>query len=304
MLPKWITILLLSVFSLTAAGQTHQWAVQLPTSANGASVIISQTQDDSSNIYVGGTFRDSLYFTDDTLFFSNGLNQTLFVAKYDGEGNFIWAKAFKDVTASFLCEIAVNSKSEVVLYGSYINHSLSKIPFGKDTLSRRSAVFIAFLSVNGEFTAARDLAFSYTCLASALALNKKDEIHVAFYVSTGGYGISDGNTVISGTGYNYVAAKFSSDASELEWTQIYSTQNVRQIFDITTDRFDQVYYSIITTRNGTIHGKMPGDSSLAGLVWIRPDGQFKDVVFTELNDQIVRITDVCAIDSAHIYVSG
>src|SRR6185295_389285 len=70
------------------AAQQWLWAKDAPTFSFAEGT--SAATDHSGNVYVAGTFGISITFGPFTL--SNGPGEHLFLAKYDGNGNVIWAK--------------------------------------------------------------------------------------------------------------------------------------------------------------------------------------------------------------------
>ncbi len=303
---KKLTLICVTVLcSLISVGQTHDWAEQIRFSQNGEAYIVSQAVDDSSNIYIGGLFKDSLYLPGDTFFFSGTSQNTFYIAKFDGDGNYIWGKAFVDVKSAFLRKIVINSKSEVVLFGSYSTGTAGGLSFGNFTLNRSAGIFVAFLSPNGTFTGAKDLGFGDFTQGYDISLNSKDEILASYYLNGfRQYGVLDGSSASTGTGFVNVVAKYSADATALRWSKVYDRFQVDEIPAVTTDKNDQVYFSIVARKNSNINGISIGNSTPAGVVWTRSNGTIVKTEFTPRLDRKIKINSIAAIDSSRIYLSG
>ena len=82
------SLLFLFVIPIFGFAQTHDWALGLNV-ISGRAQINAQVVDDSSNVYIAGSFYGVLNLATDTFSFSSTSNQTIFLAKYDKDGNYI-----------------------------------------------------------------------------------------------------------------------------------------------------------------------------------------------------------------------
>ncbi|MFY9281316.1 MAG: hypothetical protein WAO92_04865, partial [Bacteroidia bacterium] len=85
------SLLFLFVIPIFGFAQTHDWALGLNV-ISGRAQINAQVVDDSSNVYIAGSFYGVLNLATDTFSFSSTSNQTIFLAKYDKDGNYKWGK--------------------------------------------------------------------------------------------------------------------------------------------------------------------------------------------------------------------
>ena len=76
------------------ANGTPIWGVQTMNTTSGYEFANSITTDDSANVFITGSFADSITFGP-IKFHSNVATVQLFIAKYDSSGNVCWAKASK-----------------------------------------------------------------------------------------------------------------------------------------------------------------------------------------------------------------
>lgn len=82
----------------------------------------------SGNIYITGEFQKSLGFKTKTIT-TKSIQKTLFLAKFDGKGTFLWAKTPTSLDASRGRDIAVDAKENIYLLG----HFSSNLVFGGKT---------------------------------------------------------------------------------------------------------------------------------------------------------------------------
>jgi hypothetical protein len=136
--------LMLGSFSF---GQGWQWALQIGgTNDDGGSICL----DENNNSYVFGNFYSNCYFPNDT-FYSNGVND-FFLAKYDGNGQMLWAKHFGGYNTSghneYAAWDAINPYDNYLyisgsFYGTLTIDTCSVTSYGG------SDVFLTKLDLNG-----------------------------------------------------------------------------------------------------------------------------------------------------------
>lgn len=81
--------------------------------------------DDNGNLYLAGTFKDSITFRNSQTVYYGNCSRDIFFAKYSSIGNLIWAKVISSPTAissnntAYLAKGPIEDK--IVLYGSFEN---------------------------------------------------------------------------------------------------------------------------------------------------------------------------------------
>lgn len=110
-------------------GQNWQWA----TSVYGPDLdqIKSVESDKLGNVYVTGWYQDSLYFNSTTFFVASTSYYDGFIAKYDDQGNFIWARKFGGNRDDAGYNMAIDSAGNVYIAG----YSRSTTPLVYDSFS-------------------------------------------------------------------------------------------------------------------------------------------------------------------------
>ena len=180
--------------------------------------------DQSGNSYITGSFRSN----NEPLTFSNsttGLTDfnpgvfTIFIAKYDRDGNFLWAKSFKSGNADGEL-IGVDASGNIYCTGTYKD----SISFGNTTLNGSSSEYSQFLA---KFTTAGNLIWAKNIASAApghymeynaLEVDAKHNVLMAGSFDQGNLlldGIPLSNSDASATSYDYFAARFNPDGNTL-----------------------------------------------------------------------------------------
>lgn len=107
---------------------------------NGLKNIEEGKIDAQGNYYITGNFSNNLYFPNDTLT-AVGTSDA-FVAKYDKNGNQLWAKNAGFQAQSIATSIAINGINEVYIAGQFDG----RIIFGNDTLFAAAQDFDLFFA--------------------------------------------------------------------------------------------------------------------------------------------------------------
>lgn len=116
-----------------------QWALQPKPTTGGNSYSYSVATSRSAQIYVCGTFADSLNFAPYTL-----TKGSCFLAKFDGNGNTLWEQAGRaDSTGGVGAQnVAIFGSAYAFITGYYMRKAL----FGTDTLKEPNPAASAFLT--------------------------------------------------------------------------------------------------------------------------------------------------------------
>ena len=297
------SLLFLFVIPIFGFAQTHDWALGLNV-ISGRAQINAQVVDDSSNVYIAGSFYGVLNLATDTFSFSSTSNQTIFLAKYDKDGNYKWGKAFTSATSANIIDMVINSQNQIILFG----HGGGTLSFGSTTFTRSSYVFVAFMTPAGSFTSAKELAYGFYTNGRHIALGKNDEIYVSMYLN--GYGstwkVVNGSGTKTGSGYVNTISKFNATATSLSWSIEYDITDIGTIHDLAVDKDNQAYFCGNIAPNKTILGSTTSASSRTSyLVWLGSDGSYKNKLITSsINFKGSNLSRIEVIDSTLIYIAG
>lgn len=113
---------------------------------NSSKKINEGVTDNNGNYYLTGSFSNDLYFPNDTLTAQG--TEDAFVAKYDKNGNFLWAKHIGYQQFTEATGLTVNDFGEVYVAGQFNG----RVIFGNDTLWAASLdfdIFFAKYDTNG-----------------------------------------------------------------------------------------------------------------------------------------------------------
>jgi hypothetical protein len=136
-----------------------QWA---KSGGNGSgSEANTLTTDSFNNIYVAGTYGDTLIMDSDTLIHfdtSNVFNQNdIFIAKYNSNGNKLWIKRGGGNTFNYVTSIVADNNSRLFLTGYYVsrlyvdsfslNTQTTYAVFGTDTLLNPDSCFTSHYDI-------------------------------------------------------------------------------------------------------------------------------------------------------------
>lgn len=137
-----------------------QWAKQLGSSYVFYDDFINSLVSDGANEYVIGSFGGTLNLPGDTTISSSG-NNDCFVAKYDANGNFIWATRFGgNFTPPSAHEFA-NGVYDPINNCLYITGTfITNISLGSTTLTSANGdqeIFVARMDLNGNFIWAKKI---------------------------------------------------------------------------------------------------------------------------------------------------
>lgn len=148
---KWVIISWMILFSMGTNAQTLDWVGSMASHTASASAHniepYAMAQDANQDIYVVGRFRETADFdmgTGTTLLSSVG-NYDAFVAKYDVNGNFIYAFRLGSTSTSVTAntqayDIAVDAAGNIIVVGEFRGVGINFAPLGGTSTSFTSNV--------------------------------------------------------------------------------------------------------------------------------------------------------------------
>lgn len=159
---KSLSLLIISLFILNSS-QAQQlnfsWANAMgaPNTIGNASAIgINIAHDNFGNVFLSGTFQDTIDFDPGpgTVWLSSTGAYDLFLAKFNGQGNLIWVKAFAGTSTDGPVGLVVDNNGSPILLGQFQqtldvnpdpNITNNMVSYGNEDL------FLAKLDSNGSF---------------------------------------------------------------------------------------------------------------------------------------------------------
>jgi hypothetical protein len=183
---NYIKIIIFLFVSSLAPAQSYQWA-KSATSTGAVNGVYSTTVDAAGNVYTTGFFQGTADFDPGigtaTLTSAGGVND-IFIAKYDINGSYIWAKAIGNVGDDRATRIALDGVGNIVITG-YFEFTVDFDPgVGTATLTAPSGVNNIFFSKydnNGNYLWANGIGSSGFDYSYDLALDGSGNIFITGY---------------------------------------------------------------------------------------------------------------------------
>ncbi|MEI8135280.1 MAG: hypothetical protein WCH46_09465 [bacterium] len=205
-------LLALSLFPRLLSAQTFEWA------HSGSSSVIATAAglatDSKGFIYATGTFYGNIEIGSTKL---TAIGRDVYVAKYDVQGNALWAKRAGGERDEFSYAIAVDKNGDCIICGSFYDH----ITFGGDTITSRGQhdIFIAKYSTNGDLIWAKTAGGKYADHAVTLSLDKSGNIYVGgFFKDTMWFGSNVTITTKRNQTFDMFIAKFNP-SGDISWAK-------------------------------------------------------------------------------------
>jgi hypothetical protein len=300
---------LLLLLSIICVGQIHgqnwQWAKSGNSStSSGTSEGYSVATDKSGNVYVTGYFSSpAITFGTYTLTNSGTNSGDVFIAKYDANGNILWAKSAGGTSPDFGIFVSTDASGNAYLMGYYNSSSLT---FGTYTLTNtgNSNIFLAKYSPSGNVLWAKTTVGTGTSEAHGVATDVAGNSYI-----TGDFNsptLTFGTHSISNTGVlDVFLAKYDSSGNALwaksaqgtsaDWGNAVTTDSSCNVF--ITGRYDSPTLTLGTftiTNAGSERTFLAKYDSAGTVLWAKNVGTGTD----DMGNAVA--TDA----SNNIYVTG
>lgn len=158
---KYMVIACMWLLGLHASGQSPvlKWAKAIGGASDerGHGVVV----DDNGNVIVTGSFRDTVDFDPGagvSTLISNGSNRDIFIAKYDGNGNFLWAHGMGATGEDEGRTVTVDAAGNVYVVGKFkqtVDFDPGAGTFNLTAASTFGDFFVLKLDAGGNFTWAK-----------------------------------------------------------------------------------------------------------------------------------------------------
>lgn len=202
--------------------------------------------DKNNNIIITGNYSDELVF-DSLLIKTNG-NADIFVAKYDTNGKFKWAKTFGGEGEDFSKGLATDANDNIYITGGFFSSEIllenNKLENDESTnRSDNSKIIIAKFDSNGNSKWAKTSSGFAITMGNSICISEKNEVFVAgfflksdviFETKTVEYHNQMGQN-------NALFLKFSEDGNIL-WAQSSSNECLSNANSVAVDNIGYVYF--------------------------------------------------------------
>ncbi|QOI97356.1 MAG: gliding motility-associated C-terminal domain-containing protein [Flammeovirgaceae bacterium] len=187
------------------------------------------TTDAAGNVYVAGAFRGSANFDPDPsepLLLNSFGNRDAFVAKYDDDGNLIWAKQLGGAEADYANDIKLDGLGNVLTTGYFglladFDPGTSVFPM---TAVGFSDVFISKLNTNGDFIWAKSVGSPFYEYGYNIAVDPGENVLISgsFPGSvTIDFDPGPGNFMVTGSGSDNAFVLKLNPAGNFDWVVAY-----------------------------------------------------------------------------------
>jgi len=205
--------------------------------------------DPNGNIILALRSDDTVDFDPSTSEFklSSAYNETVatYLAKYDGSGNFIWAKKFQNEKGIYPSRIEADADGNIFLGGSYYYNqdfdlsSASNILYGDNQTTN---VFLAKYNPLGGLIFAKVLinANSGAGITAMKLINNTDLVFVGSFYS-GDFNTAGPAVYLTGGSNGQFVAKYKTDGTFVCANSIYISQYIGFVRDITVDADGNMY---------------------------------------------------------------
>jgi len=193
--------------------------------------------DDSGNIYVAGYFYSPIITFGSITLMSAG-NVDIFLAKYDANGNVLWAKRAGGMSEDGAYSVAVDASGNIYMAGWF--ESLT-ITFGSTTLTNAGweNIFLAKYDANGNVLWAKRAGGTNHDWAASVAVDTSGNIYVAgsFNSSTITFG---SDTLTNAGGYDIFLAKYAPNGNVL-WAKSAGGTSYDVVISVAVDASGNIY---------------------------------------------------------------
>lgn len=200
--------------ALYSQGPQYAWVKKLSQTYSAS--INATLCDGAGNIYIGGNFSDSIYFDSIVLRIPGRYS---FVAKYDGNGNALWAVSDTGLGICYLQGMSFDNAGNVLICGYYANDPIrfGSFALAEDSFADNSMFIATFSPANGQCLTARKIGKGIdvgnvnpgSTLSAAFTDNGGD-YHVQGYATTstdlGGQAVNGAFIARYDTGFNLIWA--------------------------------------------------------------------------------------------------
>jgi hypothetical protein len=176
----------------------------------------SVSVDNTGNVYVAGHFSgSSIQFGGTILTNAGGNNGDMYIAKYDANGNNVWAKRAGGSLYDEYNSSVIDNVGNIYVVGTYVSPT---VIFGNDTLinlTGNSIMAVVKYDANGNLIWAKQSnTLNNSCMPNSIGIDSLNNIYVAgSFSGTTIFGID--TIKIYGGGYNMFVAKYDQNGTEI-----------------------------------------------------------------------------------------
>jgi hypothetical protein len=168
--------------------------------------------DVSGNSYVTGYFASSSITFGSTTLMNSGINHDMYVVKYDGNGNVVWAKSARGTNDDWGFSIAVDVSGNCYVTGYFVSDSIT---FGSTTLTV-GRMYIVKYDGSGNVLWAKSPETGYG-VSNSIAVDASGNCYVTGYFFSGS--ITFGSTTLTSNGFTDIYVVKYDGSGNVLWAK-------------------------------------------------------------------------------------
>lgn len=242
--------------------------------------------DHEGNVYVGGQFTSVATFGTNSV--TSNAEQPLFLAKYDVQGNVLWARALNSAGHGMVTQLKADGVGKLHMLG-WFNSSLT---LGTNELTAAGfGAFVAKLDTSGSVLWVQSVSGIADCMSDSGLQLAVDQSGNAYLLSDFRWDTSVGGIVLTNAGgTDFLLARFAPDGA-VQWAQAFGTPKWDRARSVAVDSAGQVYFSgefdgTLTLGTNVVTGRYIADAPTQYGIFIAkcdPQGQVLWVQLGETN---------------------
>lgn len=229
---KKIYTLLFTIAAFSTSAQTYQWAKNIGSDDTGGYGILSNgiAVDNNGNAFITGSFNQTVDFDpgSGTANLTSVGSSDIFFAKYDTDGNFLWAKSIGSTMSDVAFSITSDANGNIYVAGYYGEAADFDPGLGTHTLGFNGSqdAFVAKYDTDGNYLWAIGIGGIEVEQISKMVIDGSGNVIVAgYFQNTVDFDPGQASaelTIIGGgpSGYNLFFAKYSSSGDYVWAKQI------------------------------------------------------------------------------------
>lgn len=279
---KIFVIIILLFFSFRLIGQAPDWRWARSAGGNSYEGGYSIAVDNNGNLFLTGNFKSSsITFGNFTL--NNSGDYDIFLVKYGGSGNVIWAKSAGGTFDEKGESITTDKNGNVYITGYFQSPTIT---FGNYTLNcmDSSDIFIVKYSQYGDVVWAKSAGGSDSDYGNSISVDLNGNLYVSGFFRSPI--LNFGNYILTNTAsgyYDVFLAKYSENGS-ISWAKNFGGNVSDRSYAIISDAIGNIsmtgcfYSSSITFGNNTLNNSGSFDfyivkfNSSGNTLWARSAG--------------------------------
>ncbi len=226
----------------------YLWAKGMGGSGDDTGVDVAV--DDSNNVYVAGHFasgKADFNIGGSSVVLTNAGKQDVFLAKYDKDGSYLWAKNMGGSSDDYCSGIAIDGSGNLYMTGYFKSATANFNPAGSGggtlTNAGKTNVFLAKYDATGNYLWAENMGGSSNDYGQNLAVDGRGNVHITGYFTSDTAEFdpkSSGGTLIRVGSGDIFSAKYDSNGNYL-WAKGMGGRNSDIGYNTRVDDHGSVY---------------------------------------------------------------